>query len=179
MIAASARLTAADPRYDSAARKLDLIQSGRAPRGSAIVLSPEEINAWVRVAVPETVPDGVRQPRVDLGDESATGFALIDFLKLRQAKGSATNWLIARLIDGERPVEATAQVSASGGRCTVHVTRVAISSAEVSGTTLDLLIHTFLLPLFPDAKIDEPFELDYNIDRIDIRKTGVTVTIKK
>ena len=47
------------------------------------------------------------------------------------------------------------------------------------GAVLDFLVSTFFQPLFPDAKIDQPFELGSNIDRIDIQPTGVRVTIRK
>jgi hypothetical protein len=61
----------------------------------------------------------------------------------------------------------------------VHLVRVEISGIAASGVVLDLLVSTFFRPLFPDAKIDQPFELGDNIDRIDIRPSGVRVSIKK
>ena len=48
-----------------------------------------------------------------------------------------------------------------------------------SGTVLDFLIKTFFMPLYPTAKIGEKFEIGYGIDRIDIRPTGVRVTMKR
>jgi len=48
-----------------------------------------------------------------------------------------------------------------------------------SGPVLDFLIKTFFLPLYPGAHINERFEIGYNIDRIDIRPTGVRVTMKR
>jgi hypothetical protein len=41
------------------------------------------------------------------------------------------------------------------------------------------MVKTFFLPLYPNAHINETFEIGYNIDRIDIRPSGVRVTIKK
>jgi len=35
------------------------------------------------------------------------------------------------------------------------------------------------MPLYPGAKISENFEIGYGIDRIDIRPTGVKVTMKR
>jgi len=45
-------------------------------------------------------------------------------------------------------------------------------------TVIDFLVRTFFAPLYPEAKINEPFDLDYDIDRIDIRPSGAMVTIK-
>jgi hypothetical protein len=44
---------------------------------------------------------------------------------------------------------------------------------------LDFLVKTFFLPLFPSAKIGEPFDLGWNIDRVEIRPDGIRVTAKK
>jgi hypothetical protein len=83
------------------------------------------------------------------------------------------------MIEGERPVTISLRVQSGGGQCLVNLTRVDISGAVASGAVLDFLIKTFFISLYPAAKIDEKFELGYNIDRIDLRPTGVRVTMKK
>ncbi len=172
-------LSAADPVYESARQKLDLIEARQAPPGSVVVFTPEEIDTWARVRLPEIVPEGLRNPRATLGTDTGTGYALVDFLKLRHAQGEATNFFLRKLIEGERPVKATIRLQSGGGRATVFLTRVELSNVVADGTVLDFLMKTFLLPLYPDAKINEPFDLGYDIDRIDIRPSGVRVTFKK
>ena len=179
LMAGALVLTAADPLYESAERKLDLIASGQARPGSVISFTPVEINAWARVSVPEAVPEGVRDPHVELGYDTANGYALIDFLKIRQSKGESTNWLMTKLIQGERPVKISVRLQSEHGRCTVWLTQVEISNAVINSTLLDFLIKSVFLPRYPDAKIDEPFDLAYNIDRIEIRPQGINVTIAK
>jgi hypothetical protein len=171
-------VSASDPLYESAERKLELIESGQAKPGSAITFTPAEINAWARVAVPEAVPEGIRNPRVELGSGSASAYAMIDFLKMRQGKGAATNWLISRLIEGERPVKVSVRLRSNAGQCTVDLTGVEISNVAVNAGVLEFLIKTFFLPLYPDAKIGEPFELGYNLDRIELSPAQIKVTIK-
>jgi hypothetical protein len=172
-------LSAADPVYESARHKLDLIEGRQAPPGSVVTFTPEEINAWARVRMPEIVPEGLRNPRATLGTDTGTGEALVDFLKLRHAQGETTNFFLRKLIEGERPVKATIRLQSGDGRATVFLTRVELSNVVADGTVLDFLMKTFFLPLYPDAKINEPFDLGYGIDRIDIRPSGVRVTIKK
>ncbi len=104
LVATAAALIAADPQYDSARKKLDLIEASQAPRGSVITFTPAEINAWARKTVPEIIPEGMRDMRVELGTNTASGFAIVDFLKMRQAKGMTTNWLLTKVIEGERPL---------------------------------------------------------------------------
>jgi hypothetical protein len=172
-------IRAADPLYESALKKLDAIESRQVKRGDTVTFSAREINAWARVKVPEIVPEGMADPRVELGPNSATGFATVDFLRMRQGKGASTNWLLTKLIEGERPLKVSVRLESGGGRCTVFLTRVEISGVSANQTVLDFLIKTFFMPLYPDAKINEQFALDYDMDRIDIRPSGATVTIKK
>jgi hypothetical protein len=172
-------LRAADPLFESTERKLDLIQARQVKRGSAVTFSSAEINAWARVKVPETVPEGIRDEQVDLGEGYASGFAIVDFLKMRQAKGQSVNWLMTRLLEGERPLRVSVTLESGGGRCIVRLTRVEVSNIAATASVLDFLIKTFFMPLYPDAKINEPFDLDFDIDRIDLHSGSVRVTIKQ
>jgi hypothetical protein len=170
---------AADPLADSAQRKLDSIQNGRARPGSTITFTPAEVNAWAHVNIPQVVPQGIRNGRVELAADTATGYALVDFLKMRQAKGQETGRLFSKLIEGERPLKVVLRVTSRNGFCTVTPVRVELSNAVASGFLLEFLIKTFFLPLYPDARIGEPFELGYNMERIAVHAGGISVVMKK
>src|SRR5579862_8339706 len=169
---------AANPVLDRVDYKLNLIESGRARRGSVIVFTPAEMNAWARIRVPQMY-QGIREPSVQLGNGTASGSAFVGFLKMRQGEGLATNSLVAKLIEGERPLKVSMRLESAGGRATAHLTRLEISGVAVTGAPLDFLVNEFFLKLFPDAKVNQPFELRDNIERIDIRPDGVRVTIRK
>jgi hypothetical protein len=179
LTALAGTLHAADPLYESAARKLDAIENRQVKRGSTIVFTPGEINAWARVKVPEVVPQGMRDERVEMGTGTASGYALVDFLKMRQAKGVSSNWLIDKLIEGERPLKVSVQLESRGGRCIVYLTRVEIGRVAANQTVIDFLVNAFFKPLYPDAKINEWFDLDYDIDRIDVTPSGTRVIMKR
>jgi hypothetical protein len=49
----------------------------------------------------------------------------------------------------------------------------------IDGSILDFLIKHFIEPRYPDIKINEPFDLDFNIDRIEIQPASVRIMIKK
>lgn len=164
--------------YDSARRKLDSIEQNRAAPGSTVVFTKRDIEAWARVEIPAIIPDGFRNATVDLGEGTATGHALLDFMRMRHAKGASSKWLVDKLIEGERPVSATIRLQSGNGYCKVDLLRVEISGVAAPTSVLDFLIHTFFMTLYPDAKIGEPFALDYRIDRIDIHANGVYVRIK-
>ena len=177
--AASASLPAADPLAASVTRKLDLIETGQAKPGAVFRFSSAELNAWARATAPTAIPEGFRQPRIELGSGFATGYALIDFLKLRHSAGLETNWLVAKLIQGEKRVMAKASIDSAHGSATVHLLRVEIGGLAVSGATLDFLIRNFFLPLYPNARIDEPVQLANRMDRIEVTQAEARIYIKQ
>jgi hypothetical protein len=179
LVVAAMLLPAADPLYDRARKKLDMIEEGRVPRGSVVTFPIAEVNAWARVKVPEIVPEGIRDMRVEMGPNTASGYAIVDFLKMRQAQGVETGWFLSKLIEGERPLRVTVRVESAGGRCTVYLTGVDLSNVSASKTVLDFLVKAFFMPLYPEAKINEPFDLDYNMERIELRPGVARVVIKK
>jgi hypothetical protein len=168
----AAALTASD--YSSAKRKIDLIENEQATPGSRVVLTARELVAYAA----RELPEGVRDPSLQLGENSATGFAYIDFLKVRAAMGEAPpNALIAGLLEGERPVRVAARMISAGGRATIDVDSVEISGVVLSGRALEFMIKYFLIPNYPDAKVGEPFQLHHHVDHIQVRPGGVTVFI--
>ena len=177
-LAFAAPTGAADPAFQRAENKLDRIESGRVRRGSVIVFTPDEMNAWARGRVPQMY-QGIRGPSVQLGTGAASGSAFIDFLKMRQGAGLPTNSLIAKLIEGERPLKVAITLESSHGHATAHLTRLEISGDAVTGSALDFLVNEFFLHLFPDAKLNRPFNLQNNIDSIELRPDGVRVTMRK
>ena len=175
----AAHAPAADPLAVSVRVKFDLIENGRVPRGSDVVLTPAEMNAWTRENMKRWIPQGLRNPSLQFGDGTLTASALVDFLKMRQAVGQETGWAISKLIQGERPLKIFARLESGGGRCTVYLTRVELSGVAATGSVLDFLIRNFFRPQFPDAKINEPFDLAYDMERIEVRASGARVRIKK
>jgi hypothetical protein len=179
LLVSSMTIASADPVATSVSKKLDLIQSGKARPGSVFRFTPVELNAWVRVKAPTIIQDGFRQPRLVLGSGEANASALIDFLKVRHASGIETNWLVAKLIQGEKLVRARASIQSAHGKATVHLLRVEIGGLAVTGAALDFLVQNFFLPFYPDAKIDEPFELADHVDRIEVTPAEVRVYIRR
>ncbi|HUJ50555.1 MAG TPA: hypothetical protein VLW25_10160 [Bryobacteraceae bacterium] len=171
--------SAADLQVERVNRKIDLIQSGHARPGSVVVFTVAELNVWGRAKAVEVAPEGLRQARLELGNGTATAYALVDFLKLRHAAGIETNWVVAKLIEGEKPLKVMASIQSGHGRATVHLTRVELGGIAVSGAPLDFLIQTFFMPLYPDARIDQPFELADGVDRIEVTPAEARAYIRK
>ncbi len=165
------------PDYQAVVHKFSLIEHDRLKPGSRVLLTPQELNAYARQEVAEVAPDGVRNPRLDLGPGTATASALIDFGKLRRAEGKPPGRLTAYLLDGERPVTITARIRSSGGTATVDVESVEISGVTLEGRMLQFLIERYLMPAYPNAKVGQPFALGHRIERLDVQPAAVGVVI--
>jgi hypothetical protein len=176
-ISLAAALAAPLNNYTSAQEKLARIESDQLPAGSHIELSAAELNAYVTNEAPK-VTDGVRNPRLELlGDGLARGTALIDFARVQRSQGNPPGWLMAKLLEGERPVTVSVRIRSSKGQATVDVQRVEISGMAMEGAALDFLIQHFLLGLYPNAVVGRPFPLGHRMERVDVRPRGVTVVV--
>lgn len=163
--------------YLSAERKFQSIENGQLRAGSRVHLSAAELNAYVAHQVP-TVTGGVRQPRLRLLTPGlAEGTAFINFAEVGRSQGHPPGWLMSQLLDGEHPVRVTARIQSAAGQATVKLQSVEISGVKIQGETLDFMIKHFLLPLYPNAAVDRPFDLGDRIERLDVQPTGVNVLI--
>jgi len=165
------------PDYQAVIHKFSLIEQERLKPGSRVNLTPRELNAYARKEIAEVAPDGIRNPRLDLGPGTATASALIDFGKLRRAEGNAPGRIMSYLLDGERPVTISARIQSSGGTATVDVQSVEISGVTLEGRALDFLIRHYVIPAYPNAKVGEAFALGHRIERLDVQPAAVAVLI--
>jgi len=169
-------LQAAANDYAAAQAKIDLINGGRLRAGTRLQFSASELTAY---AVHEA-PRGVYRPVVRLvAPGVAMGTAVVDFGEVRRGQGSPPGWLMAKLLDGQRPVSVTARIESGRGQATVRVEKVEISGVTIDGRTLDFLIQNFVVPMYPTAVVDKPFAMGERIERVDIQPAGVGVFIGK
>jgi hypothetical protein len=155
--------------YLSAKKKFQSIDKQAVKPGTRVAITSSEINSYVQNELPVVAPKGIRDPKVELkGGNVATGRAIIDFVKLRSAQGKSTNWILSKMLEGEREVAVTARVESGGGKATVDVQRVEISGIPIEGAALDFVIENYLIPNYPEAKIGRPFSLHQRVDRIEV-----------
>jgi hypothetical protein len=86
---------------------------------------------------------------------------------------------MSKLLAGEKPVRVTARIQSASGLAQVDVERVEIAGIVIEGKMLDYLIHNFLIPHFPEAKVGEKFELAHHIDHLDVKPDAVGVVLSR
>ena len=169
VVAASLAL-ASRAEYASFQRKVQQIEKKQVKAGSRVTFTARELNAYLEQELLKIAPPGVRKPSAQLhGNNTASGTALIDFVKLRSAQGKPPNWIVRQLLNGEHEVTVTTRLTSGGGKMTVNVQSVEIAGVPISGGVLDFMIRNYLLPNYPEAKVGKPFELKYGMDRIEVQ----------
>lgn len=162
----------------SVGRKLDLIERGRLRAGSRVDFAPGELNAWLREQAEQYFPGAVSNARVELGNNAATGYADVDFVKLRQAAtGDSSGWIMRSLFSGERSIVVQAHFVSARGGARVDIDSVRIAGVPIEGRALDFLIRNYVRATFPDLKLSEWFRLAGRVDRVSTTPSGAAVFI--
>lgn len=165
--------------YLNVKRKFQTLDKQRPKPGTRVPISSTEINSYVQAELPVVAPKGIRNPEVELhGGNVATGRALVDFVKIRSAQGKNTNWMMRKLLEGEREVAVTTRIRSSGGQATVDLQKVEISGIPIQGATLDFVINNYLIPNYPNAKIGKPFALHKHVEKIEVTPGMAYVTTR-
>jgi hypothetical protein len=173
-------LFASRVEYLSIQRKFDAIEQNRVKAGTRVALPASELTAYAQVELPAVAPQGIRNPSVELvGNNVAVGHAVVNFAKLQTASGEAAGFMMSALLAGEREVLVRARIRSAGGSATVILERVEVSGVPLQGAALDFLIDNYLMPRYPDAKINRPFALPYRIDSLQVTPGVAYVVMQK
>jgi hypothetical protein len=171
-------LFAADD-FDSIQRKMDDIVKEHLKPGTRVFMSQREMDAYLRAQAVAIAPKAVKNTKVELAEGAGTASAMVNFLELNKARNGPSNWMMDRLLDGERLVKVSVHVKTDHGKVRVDVDRVEVGGAVMAGAPLDFLIQRYVIPQFPNAKIDQWFTMEHHMDRIDVHPAGATVLIGK
>lgn len=156
-------------------RKVDLITSGKMREGTFVTFTAKQLLALGMAEAEKKIPGAIHNPVLQLGGQRAIGTALIDFSKLQAGKPG----LMSKFFSGQQEIRAYVETSSGGGKMTIHPIRVEVSGLVVEGYALQFFIKNFLLPYYPDAMVDRPFPLSWDIDRIEVTPSLAKVWRKR
>jgi hypothetical protein len=165
--------------FSSIQRKMDDIVKEQTSPGDRIYLSLREMNAYFYAQAEAIAPKAVHNTKVELSEGSGTASAMVNFLELNKARGAPSNWLMEKMLEGERFVKVSVHIQSEHGKGRVNVDRVEVGGAAISGAPLDYLIQNYVVPQFPTAKVDQWFTMDHHMDHFEIHQSGATVVIGK
>jgi len=160
---------------DALSKKIAAItQRAEAPRGgppASVTLTEDELNSWLVYRSGRYLPAGVSKPSVTLlGGGTVKGVATLDLEAVARRRSSGGALDPFSYLGGKLPVtvSGTLHTQAGSGRFDVQ-------SADVAGIPIPKILLQELLSIYgtsadqPDGvRLDEPFALPANIQRIDV-----------
>jgi hypothetical protein len=150
--------------YLSVVSKFNAIEERKTKPGQRIALTATELNEYVKAELPKVAPQGIRAPSVELIGNNGK---------------EQPNWVLRKLLDGERDVTVRAEVRSGSGEATVHLQRVEVNGVPLEGTALDFVMRNYVLPKYPDAKVERPFYLRYGMERLEVQPGVAYVVMKR
>ena len=142
-----------------------------------VVLREREINAYLRFQGAPSLPDGVRDPHLTLGNGGRIeSRAIVDLDAVSQNQPRGVFDPLAYL-SGALEVVASGTLDAADGLGRVMVEAVSVGGIPVPRVVLDELVrHYTRNELHPEGiDLDAPFALPYDIDEISIDVGQATV----
>jgi hypothetical protein len=138
----------------------------RSPR--TLEFSQKEIDSFLHYEISQFYPQGLREVRIKLLDDSLSANAKINFDEIQSAENSAINPWISTLFRGEHILQVIGKVKTNNRVGSYDILGVRLDQKEIPKPLVELLIAKLVLPKYPEAKPNTNFDLPYEISRIDI-----------
>jgi hypothetical protein len=165
----------------SASEKFDRIGEAHDSGQSfgTIQLTEMEANSYLAYELTEDIPAGISDVLLRFLPSRIGGSAVVDFDKLKEGMRTQPNPFVDFLLRGEHMLEVEGSASGVNGVGEFRLERVLIDGVEVPRMVVDYMIEQFLLPRYPSAAINRPFELPSSIDTFQAQTGSVTMTGKQ
>lgn len=138
-------------------------------RGGPVTFTQEEIESFFALSKMPKIPEGVSEIHFELhpGKQSAT--AVVDFDKYKASSKKPMNPLIDFFLRGKKGLKVEGAAFFQGeGMGTYHLDEASLDEFTVKGSTIEFLLKWFVLPRYPKAEMDKPFQLPVNIRRVEV-----------
>ena len=163
---------------DLAQVKMKQIEAGHVAPGASVAFSAAELEAVARQEAAGYGQSAIHHVRLNLWPAHAGITAQVDLVRLAQLRGRPMHPLLARLLSGERQINAVLRLETVRGHALVDLESLEVDGNVLEGRPLDLLIHQFVTNEFPDARLDQWFAMDYNIDTITLWRGQAVVNLR-
>lgn len=126
----------------SAVRKFQKIAAGEYRSGASVVVTQDEMNAFLRIHAAGAVPEGIRNLELEFRHGGAVIKALVD---LERAGESSEDLpvLMRLLLRGERNIAVDVDYAVSDGHAVTKVLSLTIDEAQISGAVMEWFLDSF------------------------------------
>ncbi len=137
--------------------------------------SQKEVDSYIHYELSQSFPKGLRNVRIKFLQDSWSADALVNFDEMQANASSAKNPFLSALLAGEHRLELLGKLTTQNKLGSYQILGLRLDQREVPKPLVDLLIAKLVVPKYPSAKPDTPFELPYDITHIDIQQGKMTV----
>ena len=145
-------------------------------RGGPVTLTREEIESFFALSKVPKIPEGVSEIQFELHPGKQTAQAVVDFDKYKASSKKPVNPLLDFFLHGRKDLQVDGAAFFQGdGMGTYHLDQASLDSFTVKGSTIEFLLKWFVLPRYPKAEMDKPFQLPTNIRRVEVLEGKIIV----
>jgi len=137
--------------------------------------SQKEMDSYLRYELAESFPKGLRDVRIKFLPDSVSADAFVNIDEMQADSHPAKNPFLSALLAGEHRLEVLGKLNAQNKQGTYEILGLRLDQKEIPKALVDLLVSKLVVPKYPSAKPNTPFELPYEITRIDIQQGKMTV----
>jgi hypothetical protein len=137
--------------------------------------SQKEVDSYIHYELSQSFPKGVRDVQIKFLPDSLSANAIVNFDEIQANGASAKNPFLSALLAGEHRLELLGKLTTQNKRGSYQILSLRLDEKEIPKPLVDLLIMKLVVPKYPNAKPDTPFELPYDITHIDIQQGKMTV----
>ena len=137
--------------------------------------SQKEVDSYIHYELSPLFPKGLRDLHIKLLPDSLSADALVNFDEMQGDGGASKNLLLSALLAGKHHIEVLGKLKTQDKLGTYEILSLRLDQKEIPKPLVDLLIAKLVVPKYPNAKPDTPFELPYDITHVDIQQGKLTV----
>ncbi len=156
-------------------QKIDAVKSAEQnphhKRGSSrIELSEGELESYLLYSLKEDIPAQIDTAGVQLGQDSISLDTQITFVS-----NATGNPMVDALVGGTHNLFLKGRLVGSQGRGKFDLQEIRVDGIPVPNILIQALFKKYVKPKYPDADLNEPFDLPYNIDGLKLEPGKATV----
>ena len=140
-------------------------------RGSSHVeLSEAELESYLLYSLKEDIPAQIDSADVQLGEETVALDTQITF-----ASNATGNPMVDALVGGTHNLFVKGKLVGHQGRGKFDLQEVRVDSIPVPNVLIQALFKKYVKPKYPEADLNEPFDIPYGIWELKLRPGQATI----
>jgi len=170
---------AAAQSLENKVRSLEAPDPRAGSPASPVVITENEVNAYLQVHGPEFLPAGVREPSARLQPEHVTGAATVNFDEFSRTYGNPNDWgpkVLASMFNGSQKVTVTAKVVSQNGEAKVDIESVTVGSTKLPSWLIEFVLQNYIQPRYK-VDLSKPIRLPEHVSQL-VLGTGQAIFLR-